>query len=198
MAKFLLIDNRDSFTYNLKAWVMQGGYECQVLSCDDPMARVREEHWDLAILGPGPGTPQEAGWLLDFISLYGDSKPMLGICLGHQALGIHFGSKLVNAQGPVFGKKSLLRLSATMEALMSKSGWPSTPKARGLEVMRYHSLILDQVPLEFELLAIADDDCSTQAMRHQSKPLWGYQFHPESVLSDQPELLLKIFMDSIK
>ncbi len=198
MAKFLLIDNRDSFTYNLKAWVLRGGHECQVLSCDDPIARSQDENWDIAILGPGPGTPQEAGWLMDFISLYSDIKPMLGICLGHQALGFHFGSKLVNAHGPMFGKRSLLKFSSTMENCMSKSGWRCTSKSQGLTVMRYHSLILDQIPPGFELLANATDDFSIQAMRHQSKPLWGYQFHPESVLSEQPELLLKIFTDSLK
>lgn len=197
MAKFLLIDNRDSFTYNLMAWVMKEGHHCRVLTCDDSMKSVQDEEWDAAILGPGPGTPEEAGWLMDFIAQYADTKPMLGVCLGHQALGIHFGSSLVRARRPMHGKTSILVANPMLENQGVRSGLPTVDSLDGLEVMRYHSLVLDTVPREFELLARAQDDGSVQAMRHCNRPLWGYQFHPESILSQKPDLLLSIFLQSL-
>ena len=197
MAKFLLIDNRDSFTYNLMAWVMKEGHHCRVLTCDAPMNSVHEEEWEAAILGPGPGIPEEAGWLMEFIARYADTKPMLGVCLGHQALGIHFGSSLVRAKNPMHGKRSTLVANPTKETQGMGSGRPPVDSLDGLEVMRYHSLVLDAVPKEFELLASARDDGSIQAMRHCSRPLWGYQFHPESILSQKPDLLLSIFLQSL-
>jgi anthranilate synthase/aminodeoxychorismate synthase-like glutamine amidotransferase len=197
MAKFLLIDNRDSFTYNLMAWVMQEGHQCRVLTCDDSINLVQGEEWDAAILGPGPGTPNQAGWLMEFIARYVDSKPMLGICLGHQALGLHFGSTLVRAEKPMHGKTSILVANPKIANNCLPSGCPVVDALDGLEVMRYHSLVLDAVPSEFELLARAQDDESVQAMRHCNRPLWGYQFHPESILSQKPDLLLSIFLQSL-
>lgn len=197
MARFLLIDNRDSFTYNLLAWVLREGHECRVVSSDGPMASVDEEAWDAAILGPGPGTPQEAGWLMAFISRFVDSKPLLGICLGHQALGIFFGSSLIRAQRPMHGKTTILQATPRMIQIQVQAGWPAGDSLQGLEVMRYHSLVLDWVPEDFELLATASDDGSVQAMSHRNKPLWGYQFHPESVLSQRPDLLLRAFTQSL-
>lgn len=197
MARFLLIDNRDSFTYNLLAWVLKEGHECTVLTCDDPLDAVSELAWDAAILGPGPGIPSEAGFLLDFIAKYENIKPMLGICLGHQALGVHFGASLVRASRPMHGKISVLKASPRIERIREMAGWPPGDSLQGLEVMRYHSLVLDGVPSDFELLATASDDESVQAMKHQHKPIWGYQFHPESVLSQRPDLLLKFFLQSL-
>lgn len=197
MAKFLLIDNRDSFTYNLLAWVLREGHQCRVLSCDDPMASVDDEPWDAAILGPGPGTPQDAGWLMAFIARFVDAKPLLGICLGHQALGIHFGSSLVRASRPMHGKTTTLQATSRMTEIQIQAGWPDGDSIHGLEVMRYHSLVLDRVPEDFDLLATASDDGSVQAMRHRLKPLWGYQFHPESILSQRPDLLLRVFVQCL-
>lgn len=197
MAKFLLIDNRDSFTYNLLAWVLREGHECRVVTCDHSFASVYEEAWDAAILGPGPGTPAEAGWLMEFTARFVDTKPILGICLGHQALGIHYGASLVQALRPMHGKTSLLQVTPRMEQIREQAGWPLSDSLQGQKVMRYHSLVLDQVPSDFELLAVASDDRSIQAMIHRHKPIWGYQFHPESVLSQRPDLLLKVFLQSL-
>jgi anthranilate synthase component 2 len=197
MVKFLLIDNRDSFTYNLLAWVLREGHECRILSCDDPMSAVDEVDWDAAILGPGPGIPEEAGWLMAFIAKFVDTKPMLGICLGHQALGIYFGATLVRASKPMHGKTAILQATPRMTQIQFQAGWPAGDSLQGLEVMRYHSLVLDRVPEDFDLLATASDDGSVQAMRHRHKPLWGFQFHPESVLSQRPDLLLRVFVQSL-
>ncbi|MFM9060148.1 MAG: anthranilate synthase component II [Bacteroidota bacterium] len=192
MYRFLLLDNRDSFTYNLQAWVLHGGHECRVVDHHQGRDAWEEWSWDAAILGPGPGTPPKAGNLMGFIDRYADARPMLGICLGHQALGMYYGANLVHAKVPVHGKRSRLRCEKELLALLPTID--SSEQVQERQVMRYHSLVLDRVPQDFELLACAEDDRSLQAMRHKTRPLWGYQFHPESVTTDISQEWLRIFV----
>lgn len=193
MYRFLLLDNRDSFTYNLQAWVLHGGYDCRVLDHHQGRKDWEKWSWDAAILGPGPGIPQNAGNLMDFIACYADSRPMLGICLGHQALGIYHGAKLVHAKAPVHGKQSILQCEEYLLNLLQQN--KTSNKFHERRVMRYHSLVLDNPPLDFEWMALAQDDGSLQAMRHKTRPLWGYQFHPESITTNYSSEWLRIFVE---
>lgn len=194
MVRFLLLDNHDSFTYNLKAWVMKAGYQCRVVDHHQGPEAWESTSWDAAILGPGPGTPPHAGGLMSFVDRYADHLPLLGICLGHQALGLKAGSQLVHAASPVHGKRSTLRLEPTMRDMLQHQYNSIAIDAEACHVMRYHSLVLDKVPESYLLLASASDDGTVQAMRHKSRPLWGYQFHPESITTDLSQAWLQLFV----
>jgi anthranilate synthase/aminodeoxychorismate synthase-like glutamine amidotransferase len=173
--KLLLLDNYDSFTYNLYDYLVQCGADCTVvrndaldLSAFDPSA------WDGVVLSPGPGWPADAGVMPALIGRVAERLPVLGICLGHQALGERFGARLRRARVPVHGKTSVLEHDG--HALFA--GLP-----RRFSVMRYHSLLLDSLdntPLE-PLAYTADGEL--MALAHRELPLYGVQFHPESVLT---------------
>jgi anthranilate synthase/aminodeoxychorismate synthase-like glutamine amidotransferase len=173
--KLLLLDNYDSFTYNLYDYLVQCGADCTVvrndaldLSAFDPSA------WDGVVLSPGPGWPADAGVMPALIGRVAERLPVLGICLGHQALGERFGARLRRARVPVHGKTSVLEHDG--HALFA--GLP-----RRFSVMRYHSLLLDSLdntPLE-PLAYTADGEL--MALAHRELPLYGLQFHPESVLT---------------
>jgi anthranilate synthase component II len=190
----LLIDNYDSFTYNLYDYVAQCGVDCTVMRND---ARELQDiinqqpprqSWQGVILSPGPKTPHEAGLLmpaLDFFVRQG--TPLLGICLGHQAIGEYFGGRLVRAQAPMHGKTSLLEHS---ENGLFKN------IAQHTEVMRYHSLRIE-VGDDFPLLITArstDDDC-IMAFKHPSLPIDSLQFHPESILSTDGLAMIRNWVD---
>jgi len=196
MNRFLLLDNRDSFTYNLRAWVLRAGYQCRVVDHHHGPEAWDAWSWDAAILGPGPGTPPKAGQLMSFVDRYAEEKPLLGICLGHQALGLKAGAQLVHASEPVHGKRSLLRWEKSVYNLLQHNYQSKYPSLEGCQVMRYHSLVLDQVPDTYQLLATASDDGTIQAIRHRSRPLWGYQFHPESITTDSSQAWLQLFVEN--
>jgi len=197
MPRFLLLDNRDSFTYNLWAWVKKEGYPCRVVTCDEAPEAWETEPWDAAIVGPGPGTPYEAGSLMPFIARYALAKPLLGICLGHQALGLHAGATLIRAPAPMHGKVSTLLPAPFLQHKIQEMAHGASVQGLSLKVMRYHSLVLSQLPADYLLLANAEEDGTLQAMCHQSLPLWGYQFHPESIMTEAPELYLRLFVASL-
>ncbi len=172
---WILLDNRDSFTHILRhSLLLAGAPDCVVL---DAKTVSLEELIALnpkrLIISPGPETPQKAGITMAAIAHFATRIPILGICLGHQALGLHFGAQLVKAPAPVHGFKSIL--ACEKHPLFSGLG-------EEVEVMRYHSLALE-LPAggPLEVLARATDDDSIQAIAHRELPCVGVQFHPESV-----------------
>lgn len=186
----LVIDNYDSFTYNLVQYLGELGAEVVVRRND---AVTVEEIATLApsgiVLSPGPCAPAQAGVTVDVIRAWGDRIPMLGVCLGHQAIGEAYGGKVVRATRAVHGKTSRIDHDGTGMF----AGLPSP-----LVVGRYHSLIVDRasLPASLEVAATATDDPSEiHALRHVSHPVWGVQFHPESVLTPNGKQLLRNFLD---
>jgi anthranilate synthase/aminodeoxychorismate synthase-like glutamine amidotransferase len=189
----LVIDNYDSFTYNLVQYLGELGAEVVVRRND---AVTVEEIGTMApaaiVLSPGPCAPAQAGVTVDVIRTWGSSIPTLGVCLGHQAIGEAYGGKVVRARTAVHGKTS--RIDHDGRDLFA--GLP-TP----LEVGRYHSLVVERssLPAELEVLATASDDPSEiHALRHRTHPVWGVQFHPESVLTSHGKQLLRNFLDRVR
>ncbi len=180
----LLLDNFDSFTYNLVDYLEQAGAYCQVLRNNVGLNEIRRFDYQGVVLSPGPGTPQQAGCMREVIAYYHQKLPMLGICLGHQALGEFFGARLVKATLPMHGKIS----SITHQAGTPGSLFDQIPER--INVVRYHSLVLREV--EHPLVCLAKTDTQEiMAFRHKYLPIWGVQFHPEAVLTQYGHQLLK-------
>jgi anthranilate synthase component II len=187
--RVLVLDNYDSFTYNLVQYLGELG-EQPVVHRND--ALTVEDVGALApraiVISPGPCTPGEAGISVPLIRRWGAEIPILGVCLGHQAIGEAYGGKVVRARRVMHGKTS----NVTHDGTGLFAGLPSP-----LEVMRYHSLIVDgpSLPSSLEVLARAvDDPEEIHAVRHREHPVWGVQFHPESVLTRDGMGLLSNFL----
>jgi anthranilate synthase/aminodeoxychorismate synthase-like glutamine amidotransferase len=169
----LLLDNFDSFTYNLRDYFRQLGQDVLVLRNDVPLAEIQKHNFEGIILSPGPGKPKDAGVLMEVIEYYHDKLPILGICLGHQALGEFFGAKLEKAAKPMHGKIS--EISCESEALFM--GLPCQ-----MPVTRYHSLLLTNLPDTLKPLAQTQEG-ELMAFRHTKYSIFAVQFHPEAVLT---------------
>ena len=184
----LLIDNYDSFVYNLARYFVELGCETQVIRNDaTTIAEIRKIAPRAIVISPGPCTPAEAGISIELIRELSDSIPMLGVCLGHQAIAAALGGKIVRAPEPVHGRTSLVKHSGTNLF----KGLP-TP----LRVGRYHSLIVEEASLPTELTITArTNDGVPMAIQHHVRPLFGVQFHPESVLTQHGRLLLANFLN---
>jgi anthranilate synthase/aminodeoxychorismate synthase-like glutamine amidotransferase len=188
----LVIDNYDSFTYNLVQYLGELGAEVMVRRND---AVTVEEIGRLApsgiVLSPGPCAPAQAGVTVDVIRAWGATIPTLGVCLGHQAIGEAYGGRVVRAARAVHGKTS--RVVHDGRDLFR--GLP-TP----LQVGRYHSLVVERATLPADLEVVAtscDDPTEIHALRHAKHPVWGVQFHPESVLTPDGKQLLQNFLDRV-
>jgi anthranilate synthase/aminodeoxychorismate synthase-like glutamine amidotransferase len=185
----LVIDNYDSFTYNLVQYLGELGAEVVVRRNDAiTVSEVGALQPAGIVLSPGPCAPAQAGVTVDVIRAWGSTIPTLGVCLGHQAIGEAYGGKVVRAGRAVHGKTSLVEHDGT-ELF---EGLP-TP----LQVGRYHSLIVERasLPDSLEVLAVATDEPEEiHALRHRSHPVWGVQFHPESVLTPDGKQLLRNFL----
>ena len=188
----LVIDNYDSFTYNLVQYLGELGAEVVVRRNDEVTV---EEVGTLApsaiVLSPGPCAPAQAGITVDVVRALGDRIPMLGVCLGHQAIGEAYGGRVVRAARAVHGKTSRIDHDGT--GLFA--GLPSP-----LQVGRYHSLVVerDSLPASLKVVATAaDDPREIHALRHVSHPVWGVQFHPESVLTPHGKQLLRNFLQRV-
>ncbi|QIL76813.1 anthranilate synthase component II [Hymenobacter sp. HDW8] len=181
--RLLLLDNFDSFTYNLLDYLQQLQVQVQVVRNDVPLEAIRELEFDAIVLSPGPGTPSRAGVMPELIQAYHQRVPMLGVCLGHQALGEFFGAKLQRAVRPMHGKVSEIEF-APQEMLFQNL----PPK---LKVTRYHSLLISGLPETLVPLAhTTDEHQEIMALRHHSLPLYGVQFHPEALLTSHGLALL--------
>jgi anthranilate synthase component 2 len=185
----LVIDNYDSFTYNLVQCLGELGAVPLVrrndaLSVDDVAAIAPRA----IVISPGPGTPADAGVTVPVVRRWGSEVPILGVCLGHQAIGEAYGGRVVRARRVMHGKTSRIEHAGT--GLFA--GLPSP-----LEVMRYHSLVVERqsLPRELEVIARATDDPDEiHAVRHVEHPVWGVQFHPESVLTAHGTDIVRNFL----
>ena len=185
----LVIDNYDSFTYNLVQYLGELNTDPVVRRNDAVTVEEIEEMDPVAIvISPGPGTPTDAGISIDVIKRLGAKLPLLGVCLGHQAIAEAYGGRVIRAPQLMHGKTSKIRHSGNdlFDGLDSP-----------LEVMRYHSLTVEAESLSDELEILAwglDDATEIHAMRHREHPVWGVQFHPESVMTQSGRQLLENFL----
>jgi anthranilate synthase/aminodeoxychorismate synthase-like glutamine amidotransferase len=185
----LVLDNYDSFTYNLVQYLGELG-ESPVVKRNDEITvdEIGTMGVTRMVISPGPCTPSDAGITVPAIRRWGRSIPTLGVCLGHQAIGEAYGGRVVRARTLMHGKTS--RITHDGKGLFK--GVPSP-----LEVMRYHSLIVEteSLPDELEVLARATEDSSEiHAIRHRKHPVWGVQFHPESILTQNGKDILRNFL----
>ena len=183
----LLIDNYDSFTYNLAQYI--GNFtSVEVLRNDDSRLYEVAEQADALVFSPGPGWPIDAGKMEGMIRDFAGRKPILGICLGHQAIAEAFGGKLELAPKVMHGKQSQLQFEA-----------PSI-LYRGIEnhcsVMRYHSIMVEVLPTDFEVTARSIDDQVIMAFQHKSLPIYGFQYHPESIGTPDGLSSIRNFIES--
>ncbi|SFA91642.1 MULTISPECIES: aminodeoxychorismate/anthranilate synthase component II [unclassified Bacillus (in: firmicutes)] len=188
----ILIDNYDSFTFNLYQYLGELGERIQVyrndqISIDD----ITSLNPEAIILSPGPGRPENAGICVEIIQTFYNRIPILGICLGHQAIGYTFGGNVKQAKKIMHGKTSLI--SHNEENLFS--GIPNP-----FEVMRYHSLVVEssRLPDHLKSMAFATDDQEIMALKHETYPVYGVQFHPESVGTIHGKQLLANFLNLIR
>ncbi len=184
----VLIDNYDSFTFNLVHYFGELGAEVVVHRNDKVTAEaVVAADPDAIVMSPGPCTPKEAGICLDLIAQASSTVPMLGVCLGHQAIGDAFGAKVVRAPVAVHGKLSEIRHEGRGVFRGINAPFKAT---------RYHSLVVDRATMPRELTVTADtEDGLVMGLAHVRLPLHGVQFHPESIASEHGHLMLKNFLD---
>jgi len=189
--KLLMIDNYDSFTYNLVQYFNILGQDVEVVKNDEIKPEdIKDMDIDAIVISPGPCSPKEAGISVDVIKMYKDKYPILGVCLGHQSIGCAFGANIVKAKRLMHGKTSMI--SHDNEGLYK--GLPNPFKA-----VRYHSLVIDKSTLsdEFIVDAVAEDG-DIMGIRHKALPIFGVQFHPESIVSEYGFDILKNFLQEAK
>ena len=184
----LLIDNYDSFVHNLARYIAELGEEPVVRRNDEAtIADIEALHPSHIVISPGPCTPAEAGISIDVIRHFAPTTPILGVCLGHQAIGAAFGGRIVRASRPVHGKTS--RVAHDRRGLFD--GLPTPIRAT-----RYHSLVIERASLPDALVvtAEAEDDREIMGVAHRQHPVYGVQFHPESVLSEHGYAIIENFL----
>ena len=185
----LVIDNYDSFTYNLVQYLGELGADIEVRRNDAvTVDEVGALEPAAIVISPGPCAPHQAGISVPLIQRWGSTIPTLGVCLGHQAIGEAYGGRVVRASRVMHGKCSTIDHDGTDLF----QGLPNP-----LSVMRYHSLIVEResLPSDLEILAVATDDPGeVHAMRHKTYPVWGVQFHPESILTTGGKTIIENFL----
>jgi anthranilate synthase/aminodeoxychorismate synthase-like glutamine amidotransferase len=185
----LVIDNYDSFTYNLVQYLGELGAEVRVLRNDVvTVAQVAEAKAERIVISPGPGRPEDAGVTMDVIRRLGPSTPILGVCLGHQAIGAAFGGAVVRAAVPMHGKTSTIEHDAR---------GVFTGIAGPFVASRYHSLVVadEGLPADLEVSARTQGDGTIMGLRHRTWPVHGVQFHPESILTGEGKTILRNFLE---
>ena len=183
----LLIDNYDSFTYNLYQYMGIFEKDIKVVRNDKmTIEEIEQLNPDRIVLSPGPKSPKEAGICIEVVKHFYQKKPILGICLGHQSIGAAFGAEIIHAKELMHGKQSLI----TQDGRGIFEGIPSP-----VYVARYHSLAVDEktLPDVFEILARTEDG-EIMAMQHKEYPLIGIQFHPESIYTDHGKKMIENFL----
>lgn len=193
--KFLIIDNYDSFVYNIAQYLGELGVESDVIRNDKiTLAEIKNSNYDAIIISPGPGTPEDKkyfGICSDVIKEIGHTKPILGVCLGHQGIIHAFGGKVTNAGCVRHGKTSPVKHENVGLFEGVKNPFRAT---------RYHSLVGDKtiIPDSLIVTATAGDDGEIMAIRHKDHLIFGVQFHPESIMTEDGKKILKNFINQIK
>jgi len=185
----LMIDNYDSFTYNIVQYCKELGANLKVVRNDElSVEEIKELNPSKIILSPGPATPDDAGVTLDVIEAFKDTTPIFGVCLGHQSIAQAFGAKVVRAKNMMHGKTS--RIKQTKETDIFKD----LPEE--FTQTRYHSLVVEgsSVPEVIEVTATSLDDSEIMALQIKDKPIYGVQFHPESIMSEHGHKILNNFL----
>lgn len=185
----LLLDNYDSFTYNLAHRLGELGAEVQVVRNDAiTVEDIAEQQPTHLVISPGPGRPEGAGISVAVLQRFAGTRPILGVCLGHQALAVAFGGRVARAAAPMHGKTSVI-------AHDGRGVFAGV--AQGIQVGRYHSLLIprDGLPPGFEVSAWVAEDQTVMGLRHERWAVHGVQFHPESVLTPDGHQLLRNFLE---
>ena len=185
----LVIDNYDSFTYNLVQYLGELGATMVVHRNDEASVdELRALGHDRVVISPGPGRPEQAGVSLEVICEFGPRMPLLGVCLGHQAIGLAFGGEVIRAPLPIHGKTSTVEHNGKgVFAGISTS----------FQAGRYHSLVVSEptMPGDLEITARTKEDNLVMGIRHKTLPIHGVQFHPESVLTNEGRRILRNFLE---
>jgi len=185
----LIIDNYDSFTYNLVQYFGELKAEMKIFRNDAiTLNQIKRLKPEKIVISPGPGRPEKAGISVDIIRTFSGKIPIFGVCLGHQAIGYAFGGKIVQAKKLMHGKTSMIYHNG--KDIFKKIESP-------FEATRYHSLVIDKknLPKCFEVIAYTKDkDKEIMGVKHKEFPLWGVQFHPESILTTAGKKILKNFL----
>ncbi|MCI4432760.1 MAG: aminodeoxychorismate/anthranilate synthase component II [Nitrosopumilus sp.] len=193
--KFLILDNYDSFVYNIAQYLGELGVECDVIRNNKiTLEQIKKNKYDAIIISPGPGTPEEKkyfGVCSDVIKDMGPTTPILGVCLGHQGIIQAFGGKVTNAGCVRHGKTSPVKHTNSELFKNVKNPFQAT---------RYHSLVGDKtiIPDILEVTAIAADDGEIMAISHKEYLIQGVQFHPESIMTDEGKKILANFINQVK
>jgi len=193
--KFLIIDNYDSFVYNIAQYLGELGVECDVIRNDKiTLQQIREKNYDAIIISPGPGTPEDRkyfGVCSEVIKDIGPHTPILGVCLGHQGIIQAFGGKVTNAGCVRHGKTSPVNHSNSKLFTDVKNPFRAT---------RYHSLVGDKtvIPDVLQVTATASDDGEIMAIEHREYLIQGVQFHPESIMTEDGKKILSNFIRQVK
>ena len=183
----LIIDNYDSFTYNIYQYVGKFNPNVKVIKNDEiSINELKELSPDKIIISPGPGHPDNSKISLECIKVLGDSIPIFGICLGHQAIGVSFGAQIINSNQIIHGKTSMIQHNNN-----NLFNGLSNP----FEATRYHSLIIDKNNLPDELEVIANCDNMIMGIKHKYKDMYGVQFHPESIKTENGLRIIKNFIN---
>ena len=184
----LVIDNYDSFTYNLVQYLGELGVEMKISRNDEiEIGQIRRLNPERILISPGPCSPRESGLSNDIIKTFGPTTPTLGVCLGHQCVGHVFGGEVVRAERLMHGKTSQIYHDG--DPLFAGMPNPFT-------ATRYHSLIIkrDTMPDTLQIIAETRPEAEVMAIRHKQYPIWGVQFHPESILTQEGKRILQNFL----
>jgi len=177
----LLLDNFDSFTYILNDYLLQCGLHTEVHRNNAiSVAEIAAKNYQAIVLSPGPDRPADSGIMNEVIHAFHASKPLLGICLGHQAIGEYFGAQLIKSNQPMHGKTSLIQ----------HTSHPIFNNLENFEAMRYHSLLLQEVKAPLQIIAETAAQ-EIMGIAHETLPILGLQFHPESILTTSGLVLLQ-------
>jgi anthranilate synthase component 2 len=186
----LVLDNYDSFTYNLVQYLGELGADVSVVRNDaTTVAEIAAKKAGHIVISPGPGRPEDAGVTMEVVRQLGGETPILGVCLGHQAIGAVFGGQVTRASVPMHGKTSTIEHNG--RGLFSGLTAP-------FAASRYHSLVVtdEGLPAELEVTARTREDGTIMGLRHRQRPIHGVQFHPESILTSEGRRILRNFLEN--